>query len=390
MLKVGSRYVSRRNLLFALIVIVILIASAIGIKIFVRPVSTSVSYTIPTTGLGNILFGCDCVSAVKHFTPQQFAQIVGTTRVALGESVDSQTYSQAGFTDVQTLTMPSFSQPAGCGNGNNADQCYWSLSDWDGNVTQEVSTHTWVKYWQIWNEPQNFAQYDDGYLGGCAPGQITCIYSLAVSTAHYAQMSEDAYKIIHHYVPNATVIDFGGDNIFSCSGDTCNNDPSNVQWAQDVWTDLGCSVGSCQYADAIGLHAYSSEMLLSTSVYDSTDGNTETISQAFASSMHAYVQDFGLPIYITETGIMSNCQSNPSCGRSTQTQATYLGQAFSLFATIPQIKMVLWYNDIGQNYCSNGGSYCDFGLWTSVWQPKASFDVWDNFLKSSAAATTTS
>lgn len=375
-----------RNLFYALIVIaIILTVSVIGIKVFSRPTSTPVSYTIPVTGLGNILFGCVCVSAVEHFTPQQFAQIVGTTRVALGESVDSQSYSQAGFIELHGLTMPSFSQLAGCGNGNNAGQCYWSLSDWDGNVTQEVSTHTWVKYWSVWNEPQNFAQYDDGYLGGCAPGQITCVYNMNESAARYAQMLENAYKIIHNYIPNAIVMAFGGDNIFGCTAGVCVNDPSNLQWAQHVWTDLGCSVGSCQYADAISLHAYSSEMLLSTSVYDSTDGKTETISQAFSSSIHAYIRNFGLPIYITETGAMSDCQNNPSCGRTSQTQATYLGQAFSLFATIPQIKMVLWYNDIGQNYCSNGGSYCDFGLWTSTWQTKASFNVWDNFVKSSSA-----
>lgn len=365
-----------------------LVVSAVVIKTLLTPSPTPVSYTIPITGLGNILFGCVCTSAIAHFTPEQFAQIVGTTRVVIGESADSLAYSQAGFIELHGLAMPNFSQPAGCGNGNNAGQCYWSLSDWDGNVTQEVSTHTWVKYWQIWNEPQNFYAYDDGYLGACAPGQTTCSYNMAVSAAHYAQMLEDAYNIIHHYIPNATVMAFGGDNIFGCSSGTCYNDPTNLQWAQDVWGDLGCSVGTCQYADAISLHAYPAEMLLSTSVYDSTDGKTETISQAFASSIQAYVQDFGMPIYITETGVMSNCQNNPSCGRTPQTQASELGQAFSLFATISSVKMVLWYADVGQNYCSNGGSYCDYGLWTSTWQPKPSFYVWDDFVK--LAATTTS
>jgi hypothetical protein len=376
--------VNRRNLFLVIIVIVILAVSAVGVEIFFNQSQPSTSYTIPTTGLGNILFGCDCTSAVAHFTPQQFTQIIGTTHVVLGESVDNQSYSQAGFMELHGLTMPDFSQPAGCGDGNNAGQCYWSLSDWDGNVTQEVSTHTWVKYWQIWNEPQNFQAYVDGYLGGCPAGATTCAYNVNISTAHYAQMMEDAYKIIHQYSPTATVLAFGGDNIFGCSGIVCYNDPANLQWAQDVWTDLGCSVGSCQYADAIGLHAYSAEMLLSTSVYDSTDGKSETISHAFSSSIHAYVQNFGLPIYITETGVMSDCQNNPSCGRTAQTQATYIGQAFSFFATIPQIKMVLWYQDIGQSYCSNGGSYCDFGLWTSTWQTKPSFYVWDNFVKSAA------
>jgi hypothetical protein len=348
-----------------------LAVSAIGIKISLSSPSNSIPSATSITGLGNIVFGCVCTSAIVHFTPQQFTQVVGTTHVALGESTDSQAYSQAGFTELDTLAMSNFSQTSGCGNGNNAGQCYWSLSDWDNNVTQEVSTHTWVKYWQIWDEPQNFQAYDDGYLGGCVPGQTTCTYNITLSTAHYAQMLEDAYQIIHKYIPSGVVMAFGGDNIIDCSvlSNSCTEDPANFQWAQMVWNDLGCGVGTCAYANAISLHIYPKQLM-------TTIIGGQKVQQYLSNSLNKYISAFDEPIYVTETGVMSNID-----GFTAQTQATFIQEEFQFLASFPSVKMVLWYQD---NSGSNPYLGSDFGLWTSSWQPKPSFYVWDNFVKSAS------
>jgi hypothetical protein len=180
-------------------------------------------------------------------------------------------------------------------------------------------------------------------------------------------MIRSAYIIIKGKEPNATVVCFGGANIFPDGQQT-------FEWYSQVW-----GYGAANYCDAISLHAYSGFAFL---LNQTPSGYSQDVGQAWSGMVVKYENLTHKPIWITETGIPSNDWAQ-GVSLSPQAQAEFLNQDFALFASYPFVKRVYWFQLWSG---SNAQSERDFGLLNASLKPKPAWNAFMYFYNHSTAA----
>ncbi|HSV48903.1 MAG TPA: glycosyl hydrolase [Candidatus Acidoferrales bacterium] len=192
--------------------------------------------------------------------------------------------------------------------------CSFTLNEWSNAVTSNVSKYAqYVDAWEIWNEPTS-PTYP---LLNLNLTNSEKQQNMATIVDFYYAMAQTAYPIISNYDPNATIVLFGGLNLYS------GGDP-NVALDKDFALQLA-SRNITQYGDAIAIHAYpwGNEM-------------NELSKASYIDSLEFYQTLFpNKPIWVTETGqkITANC--------SEKMQADYLSFAFNFFNG--ETENVFWY-----------------------------------------------
>ncbi len=228
--------------------------------------------------------------------------------------------------------------------------CNWTLNTWNASVANAVADYPSIHEWEIYNEPL-IGEFVSGYENG--------------SAINYFNMIKSAYYIIKSRDPNATIVCFGGAQMFP--GSTV-----AVEYAfyQQVW-----SYGAYKYCNAISLHAYSQPYYN----FSQQVGSGYTLRQVFNFTLNLYENLTGKPIWITETGIPSNNWTT-GINMSEQNQASYLTQDFRFFASYPFVKRIYWFHLVGYN-----GKNEDYGLLNmTTLQPKPAWYSFISFLHNSS------
>ena len=199
----------------------------------------------------------------------------------------------------------------------------WTLSEWDANVSTMVREYPDIHIWQVWLEPQ---WYQGGYLGS---GNNTSIIA-----SHYFNMLKGAYETIKSYDPGDVVIALGGSGIYAEGSNAWN---WTWNFTRDVW-----SLGAANYSDAIALDFFPNALL------NETNGYGNSWSDVLTSELGMYENLTGKQIWVTATGLSSN-ESQTS-----EIQAVYLNQTFTLLSSEQYVKAVMWFWDYGEY---SGGNY---------------------------------
>lgn len=242
-----------------------------------------------------------------------------------------------GILDYRTVgAQPS---PNGCISG-----CNWTLSQWNASVSEALADYPEINTWEIWNEP-TLSIFTSGYENG--------------SALNYFNMIRSAYEIIKSREPNSTVVCFGGADFSQ----------ADFQFYSEVW-----GYGASRYCDAISIHVYTSPYY---SLGQVVNGQT-TLAEYLATDLGSYENLTGKPIWITETGIPSNNGAGWS-GMSEQTQALFLSQDLSFFASYPFVKRIYWFNLEGP---ADGA---DYGLLNATLSPKPSWNAFLGFVDNSTS-----
>jgi hypothetical protein len=245
-----------------------------------------------------------------------------------------------GILDYATVgAQPSIS---GCISG-----CNWTLDTWNASIATAVADYPEIHVWEIYNEPLG-ANFASGYENRNA--------------SHYFNMIKSAYSIIKNNNPNATIVCFGGAQMFS-SVFSSNSVQNEFLFYQQVW-----KYGAAKYCDAISLHAYNQPYYNFSQIVD----NGETLEQSYNNTLNMYENLTGKPIWITETGIPSN-NWTAGINYSEQKQAAFLRQDFDFFASHQFVKRIYWFHLIG--YANRGEDYGLLNMTTM--QPKP---AWYSFL----------
>ena len=225
----------------------------------------------------------------------------------------------------------------GCVSG-----CNWTLGQWNASVSNAIAAYPEIRTWEIWNQPLD-EEFASGYENG--------------SALDYFNMIRNAYAIIKSSEPNATIVCFGGAEVYPIQSVQI-----EYQFYSQVW-----SYGASRYCDAISLHAY-------TALYYDFSQNVSgqaTLEQEYNFTLNLYENLTGKPIWITETGIPSN-NWTAGVSLSEQRQASFLVQDFDFFASHPFVKRMYWFHLVGY-----AGS-ADYGLLNATTMaPKPS---WYSFL----------
>ncbi|MCL5427792.1 MAG: glycoside hydrolase family protein [Candidatus Marsarchaeota archaeon] len=279
--------------------------------------------TLLQYAIGN---GIDCFRTDITLKPGQAAFI----RNATAEGAQF-----LGILDYDTVgAQPS---PGGCVSG-----CNWTLSDWNASVADAIAEYPGVREWEIYNEP--LAQiFVSGYDNG--------------SALDYFNMIKSAYRIIKGRDPNATVVCFGGAEMYPVQ---------SVEYEYAFYSKVW-SYGASKYCDAISLHAYS----LPYYSLDQQIGGNLTLGQLYGMVLNLYENLTGKPVWITETGITSN---NWAVGLnlSVQKQAMFLEQDLLFLSRYSFVRRIYWFSLI-----DSGGQ--DYGLISGAMQPKPAFYSFLNF-----------
>ena len=216
-------------------------------------------------------------------------------------------------------------------NGACAQNCNWTLADWNASVEDALAAYPEVHAWEIWNEPL-VPIFESGYENG--------------SAHDYYNMIKGASTIIKTKYPNDTVVCFGGAQVYPESY-------AEFQFYQQVW-----NYGASKYCDAVSLHAYSNG-----------DYNFADVAQEYNYTLGLYENLTGKPVWVTETGLPSS-----GSGLSPQRQAAFLSQDLDFFAAHQYVKRIYWFHLVG---AASGGA--DYGLLnSSTLQPKP---AWSAFLR---------
>ncbi len=221
--------------------------------------------------------------------------------------------------------------------------CAWNLTTWNESVRRAIADYPEIQTWEVYNEPL-IPEFMGGYDNG--------------SALDYFNMVKSAYIIIKAREPNATVVCFGGAQMFPIS-----TVQKEYAFYQQVW-----SYGAAQYCDAISLHAYSDPFWNFTQ----QPYQGYTLAWVYNYTLGAYENLTGKPVWITETGITSN-DWFPGLNYSAQKQASYLTQDMGLLASHSFVKRVYWFHLVGLN--GKGG---DYGLLNST--TLAPKPAWYSFL----------
>jgi hypothetical protein len=248
----------------------------------------------------------------------------------------------------------------------------WTLSNWDAAVSIAVNNYPDIHVWEIYNEPQYF---NSGYM--------CCDKNVTEMAQHYFNMLRDAYRIIKAHNQSDIVLAFGGADVaFGYNVNTF-----TLPFAEEVW-----SLGGANYCDAISLHAYSKPYLLNQTLprneglFNQTAFPTvnPTYSQVWTLGLQKAEALTSKPIWITETGMPSDTyiiDNGTTISGSTQLQAAFVQQAYSLFAGFPYIKGVFWYSTYG---ISELPVKADCGLfYLNTYQPKPAMDAYEAFVSTS-------
>ncbi len=247
-----------------------------------------------------------------------------------------------GILDYATVgAQPS---PRGCVSG-----CNWTLSTWNASVANAILNYPEIKTWEIYNEPL-FPNFMSGYDNG--------------SALNYFNMMASASQAIKGRNPNATVVCFGGAELFPLS-------TLQIEYGfyKQVW-----NYGASRYCDAISLHLYTLPYYdLGQRAYSNA-----TVMQTLAFTLNLYENLTGKPVWITETGMPSNIWYL-SLNDSEQRQASFLKQDLTFLASYPFVARIYWYA-----LMNSGGP--DFGLLnSSTLSPKPAWSTFLYFVKNSTS-----
>ncbi len=343
------------------LVIILFIAAVIMVLLLIKTPTNKISTTnvpstnitvssIPPTTINESLQKYSqtfCLNAANNASAMRFAINNGVTcfRADIGlnqgemnfiSNVTKAGAEYIGILDYVTVGMQT--SRYGC-----ASNCNWTLATWNASVAKAVSDYPEIHIWEIYNEPL-ITEFAGGYENENA--------------SHYFNMIKSAYTIIKSKEPNATIVCFGGAQIFP--GSTVQKE---YVFYQQVWQD-----GASQYCNAISLHAYSQPYYS----FNQTVSSGATLSQVWNYTLDLYENLTGKPIWITETGLPSNNWTY-GANLSEQKQALFLKQDFNLFTSHPFVKRIYWFHLVGNN-----GKGEDYGLLNmTTLQPKS---AWYNFL----------
>ncbi|MGC8479644.1 MAG: glycosyl hydrolase [Candidatus Micrarchaeia archaeon] len=292
-----------------------------------------------------------CVNAVMNKTAMEYALNSGLDCFRTDISLNSKTEAfvasitknggnYLGIIDYQTVgAQPSAN---GCTAG-----CNWTLSTWNASVYNALKEYPEVNEWEIYNEPL-VGEFMSGYENG--------------SAIDYFNMIKSTYTIIKKQEPNATIVCFGGAELFPL-----NDVQIEYSFYSQVW-----KYGASKYCDAVSIHAYSLPYYnLSQYAYQNV-----TLKQVFNFTLMLYENLTKKPIWITETGIPSNNWVQ-GLNLSEQKQGSFLNQEMLFFSSYPFVKKIYWYTLLGGT-----GAGADFGLLNSTTlQPKPAWYSFQYFFK---------
>lgn len=335
---------------FVVILAIILIA---GFLIFTHFNSNQSSNNLNLSNVNKTYSQKFCINAANNNTVMNIALSYGincfrtdisfsSSKKATIMNVVNNNGEYLGILDYQTVDA----QPSqnGCTSG-----CNWSLNTWNNSIREALAMYPKINEWEIYNEPL-VGEFQSGYENG--------------STLNYFNMIKAAYTIIKQTEPNATIICFGGAEIFPLT-----EVQQEYYFYKQVW-----DYGAGNYCNAISIHAYSIPF------YNMSQEPYQNISleKVYNFTINLYENMTKKPIWITETGIPSN---NYTLGvnLSQQKQAEFLTQEFNFFSNYSFIKRVYWYDLIGGT-----GAGADFGLLNATsLKPKPSFNSFLYFVKNS-------
>lgn len=201
--------------------------------------------------------------------------------------------------------------------GNNP----FTLDEWKNKVKEVVSKYSFIKVWEIWNEP-TAKNFQLGYQDG--------------TPEHYFEMLKSAYQIIKSIDSSMIVVGFGG--VYA-------NDKNFIENV--------IKLGGLNYCDAVSIHIYPNGKHYPCYLwYYYWDLNY--IKKVFNNKQ----------IWITETGVMSNYNN----------QVRYINSVIPMFRNIG-VYAVFWY-DITDYFDSNG--FRGWGLFTEDWKQKQSYYAWSS------------
>jgi hypothetical protein len=200
-----------------------------------------VAFLIPATPP---LTGSESVGICVHSLSLQDAELVSTSG-AHWIRIDCN-FSKSDFGDyLKNAKQHNLSVLAILDSWMFNGSCQFTLDEWQSKVTYFVSQYfDYVDAWEIWNEPTSptYPLQNLNITNEQAPENMATIVDF------YHSMAETAYPIIRQYDPNATIVLFGGLNLYS------GGDP-NLTLDIDFATQL-VAKGIQQYGDAIAVHAY--------------------------------------------------------------------------------------------------------------------------------------
>ena len=201
----------------------------------------------------------------------------------------------------------------------------FTLPEWHDAVTHYVSNYSNVDAWEIWNEPTN-PTYPLLNLNPSSPENMSQIVDF------YFNMTKIASPIIRQYDPSATIVLFGGLNLYS------GGDP-NLALDKEFARQLAAA-NITQYGDAISVHAYPWMNQTETWVWGNYTASLAYYRQLFTNK--------SLEIWVTETG-----QTIESGGE--QGQAQYMTDALGYFQG--KVTQLFWYS-----LSDNAADQKSFGL----------------------------
>jgi hypothetical protein len=242
-------------------------------------------------------------------------------------------------------TVGAHPSQGGCLSG-----CNWTLADWNASVYNAVAAYPGVNEWEIYNEPLA-TLFMSGYDNG--------------SALNYFNMIRSAYTIIKSKEPNATIVCFGGAELYP---------PQQVQYEYQFY-DKVWQYGASRYCNAISIHAYS----LPFYSLNQTIGGNITLGMYYAAVLGAYENMTGKPIWITETGITSNNWAS-GLNLSEYKQASFLSQDLSFFSHYSFVKRIYWFD-----FMDSPGGTQDYGLLNGSMHPKPAWYAFLRFVHNSTA-----
>lgn len=253
-----------------------------------------------------------------------------------------------GILDYETVgAQPS---PNGCISG-----CNWTLATWNESVANAIADYPEVNEWEIYNEPLA-SLFVSGYDNG--------------SALNYFNMIRSASLIIKSRNPNATIVCFGGAELYPLQ---------SVEYEYAFYSQVW-KYGASRYCDEVSLHVYSLPYYsLNQTIGTNTAGGNVTLGQFYNFSINLYENMTGKPVWITETGITSNNWTS-GLNLSEQKQASFLSQDMAFFAKYPFVKRIYWFDY--QDSPSGGQEY---GLLNGTGQPKLSWYRFMYFVRNSTS-----
>ncbi len=243
------------------------------------------------------------------------------------------------------VTLGAQPSQSGCVSG-----CNWTLATWNASVASAVANYPEVNEWEIYNEPLA-GLFVSGYDNG--------------SALNYFNMIRSASMIIKAKEPNATIVCFGGAQMYPAQ-----SIEYEYPFYQQVW-----AYGASKYCDAISLHTYS---LPYYNLNQTVIGNV-TLAQFYNYTLFLYENLTGKPIWITETGITSN-NWTAGLNLSQQKQASFLNQDVILLSEHQYVKKIYWFD---LEDAPSGGQ--EYGLLNGSMQPKPAWYSFLHFVDNSTA-----